>query len=145
MWGLFRRLLKTLVITWRCITFSSMMAGDAGGGAGGGAAEDEEPWKTNPAYKTRPNTPLTRSKRASPVWGMIKRLDDDHPKTKEGYTHTCIHAGCGCFLKVQKTKGCWVTTKCVNHVKLEHPTSSLGKEYLKTAKNAEVKTRGKFC
>jgi len=33
----------------------------------------------------------------------------------------------------------------VNHVKLEHPTSSLGKEHLKTAKNAEVKTRGKFC
>ena len=30
------------------------VAGDAGGDAGGGAAEDEEPWKTSPAYKTRP-------------------------------------------------------------------------------------------
>lgn len=73
---------------------------------------------------------------------MIKRLSDDHPKTKEGYTHTCIHAGCGCFLKVQKTKGNWVTTKCVNHVKSAHPTSALAKEYLKTAKDAEVNTKG---
>ena len=145
MWGLLEKMLKTLVITWRCITFSSMMADDAGGGAGGGAAEDQEPWKTNPAYKTRPNTPLTRTTRASPVWGMIKRLNDDHPKTKEGYTHACIHADCGCFLKVQKTKGNWVTTKCVIHVKSAHPTSALGKEYLKTAKDAEVNTRGGTC
>jgi len=41
-------------------------------------------------------------------------------------THTCIHAGCGCFLKAQKTRGSWVTTKCVNHVKSAHPTSALG-------------------
>jgi hypothetical protein len=80
MWGLFRRVLKSLVFIWRCITFSSMMAGDAGGGA----AEYQEPWKTNPAYKTRSDTPLKRTKRASPVWGMIKRLTDDHPKTQEG-------------------------------------------------------------
>ena len=93
MLGLFQRLLKSLVFIWRCITFSSMMAGDAGGDAGGDAAQDQEPWKTNPAYKTRPNTPLTRTTLASPVWGMIKRLDDDNPKTMEGYTHTCIHAG----------------------------------------------------
>ena len=44
---------------------------------------------------------------------MIKRRNDDHPKTKKGYIHTRIHAGCGCFLKVQKTKGNWVMTKCV--------------------------------
>ena len=43
----------------------------------------KEPWKTNPAYKTRPNSPLKRAKRASPVWTMIKRLADDHPKYKE--------------------------------------------------------------
>ena len=93
------------------------MASDAGGDAGGGAAQDQEPWKTNPAYKTRPNSPLKRVKRASPVWTIIKRLADDHPKSKEGYTHTCIEAGCGCFLKLQNYKGNWSTTKCVHHVK----------------------------
>lgn len=142
MLGLFRRLLKSLVFIWRCITFSSMMAGDAGGDAGGGAAQDQEPWKTNPAYKTRPNSPLKRAKRASPVWTMIKRLADDHPKSKEGYTHTCIEAGCGCFLKLQNYKGNWSTTKCVYHVKSAHPTTDLGKEYLKSAKDLEVNTGG---
>ena len=52
---------------------------------------DQEPWKTSPANKT--NTPLTRTTRASPVWGMIKLLNDDHHKTKEGYTHTRIDTG----------------------------------------------------
>ena len=73
---------------------------------------------------------------------MIKRLTDDHPKTQEGYTHTCIHAGCGCFLKLQNIKGNWATTKCVKHVKFYHPTSDIGKEYLKSAQDAEVNTRG---
>ena len=73
------------------------------GNDGGGAAEDQEPWETSPAYKTRSNSPLKRAMRASPVWGMIKRLDDDNPKTDEGNTHTCIHAGCGYFMKLKKT------------------------------------------
>jgi len=53
------------------------------------------PRKTSPANKTRPSTPLTSTTRASPEWGMIERLNDDHPRIKEGYTHTCINAGCG--------------------------------------------------
>jgi len=62
---------------------------------------------------------------------MIKRLDDDHPKTGEGHTHTCIHAGCGCFMKIKKIRGNWPTTKCVNHIKNVYPPSDLGKGYLK--------------
>jgi hypothetical protein len=89
-----------------------VMADDAGGDAEGGAAEDQEAWKASPAYMTGPNTPLKRAKRASPVWGMIKRLTGDHSGTVEGYTQTCIHAGCGCFLTPQKTKGNWATAKC---------------------------------
>ena len=134
MWGLFPRLPKSLVFIWRCIIFTSMMYGNDGGGA----AEDQGPWETNPAYKTRSNSPLKRSMQASPVWGMIKRLADDHPKTKEGYTHTRIHAGCGCFMKIKKTRGKWPTTKCVNYIKNAHPTSDPGKKYLKSAQNAEV-------
>jgi len=52
MWGLFPRLLKSLVFIWRCIIFTSMMDGNDGGGA----AEDQEPWKTDLAYKTRDPT-----------------------------------------------------------------------------------------
>ena len=135
MWGLFPRLLKSLVFIWRCIIFTSMMDGNDGGGA----AEDQEPWKTDLAHKTRSNSPLKRQLRASPVWGMIKRLDDDHPKTGEGFTHTCIHEGCGCFLKLKKTaQGNWPTSKCVNHTKASHPSSDLAKGYLKTAQTAKV-------
>ena len=56
-----------------------------------------------------------------------------------GNTHTCIHAGCGYFMKLKKkNQGNWPTTKCVNHIKTAHPTSDLGKEYLKSAQTAEV-------
>ena len=134
MFGFFPRLLKSLVLMWRCILFMSMME-DEGGGA---AEEDKEPWDSDVEYMTRPNTPLKRATRASPVWSMIRRLADDHPKTTEGYTHTCTHAGCGCFLTVPKVKGNWATTKCVNHIKTSHPSSDVAKDYLKTAQTATV-------
>ena len=38
----------------------------------------------------------------------------------------------------KKNQGNWPTTKCVNHTKTAHPTSDLGKEYLKSAQTAEV-------
>ncbi len=49
------------------------------------AEADPEPWVVNPKHKTRNNCP-TRLALKSAVWECIKRLHDDHPKAKEGFT-----------------------------------------------------------
>ena len=73
---------------------------------------------------------------------MIKRLAYDHPKIKGGITHVCTVVGCGSFFELKKTKGNWVTTKAVNHIKKCHPTSALGIEYLKAEQTADVSPKG---
>ena len=53
------------------------------------AAADEEPWLENAGYKTRPNSPTARAEKSA-IWKSVRRLCDDHPKAKEGYTHVCV-------------------------------------------------------
>ena len=60
------------------------------------AEADPEPWVVNPEYKTRNSSP-TRLASKSAVWECVKRLHDDHPKAKEGFTHVCTQPGCCVF------------------------------------------------
>jgi hypothetical protein len=144
----FHNLLKALVMMWGYITFCSMMPAGAGGAAAADVdsdeeEEEEEPWKSNPTHKARSNSPLKRPSRSSEVRGMIRRLAPDHPKIKDGCTRACAVEGCCSFFELKKTKGSWVTTKGVNHVKKFYPISALGVEYFTADKKADVHDRGR--
>ena len=75
-----------------------------------------------PQSKTRNNSP-TRLASKSAVWECIKRLHDDHPKAKEGFTHVCTQPGCCFFLKLTKAKdtASWPTTRAGEHLRNRHP------------------------
>ena len=86
------------------------------------AEADLKPWVANPKHKTRNNSP-TKLPSKSPVWDVVKRLNDDHPKAKEGFTHVCTQTGCSHFLKLTKAKDCtsWPTTRAGEHLRNSHP------------------------
>lgn len=76
------------------------------------AEADPKPWVANPKSKTR-NSSTTRLRSKSPVWDVIRRLNDDHPKSKKGFTQVCTQTCCSQFLKVTKAKDStsWPTTR----------------------------------
>jgi len=110
-------------------------------GAEAQAAEENDdptkPWQGNPKYKTRNNSP-TRLPSKSTVWDSIKRLNEDHPKVKEGYTHACTQVGCGRFFKLVKLKdiASWPTTRAGEHLRNSHPEDG-GKDGV--ARSAAIK------
>ena len=108
------------------------------------------PWDGNPAWKTRANTPTGNRRSTSVAWKYVKRLDTDHPKIRDGYTHVCTIPGCGegqevehanhRFLKLHKatqrtssstkavgtfghqaiTAQPWISTPAIEHMKRFH-------------------------
>ena len=90
------KLLSALIFMWGYITCCSVMPVDDGGAGAAPAPpaaaaadddgdeeeEEERPWKTNPEFKTRPNSPLKHPSRSGKVWDMIGRLAYGHPKTQ---------------------------------------------------------------
>ena len=100
--------------------------------------EGAKPWKLNPSYRTRANSP-TRLPSTSLVWAKVRRLEYNHPKVADGYTHVCIEVGCGAFMKLVKAKdsSCWPTTRAGEHLKNAHP-ESCGKPAVIRAAVAQV-------
>jgi len=86
--------------------------------------DEEEPWKLNPFWKTRLNSPSSRKMR-SDVWKTFLRLEDDHPHHGL-HTHICTIDSCPePLVKLVKPKGKdhWGTTKAVAHLNKFHQDS----------------------
>jgi hypothetical protein len=69
-----------------------------------------------------PNSPRRAGSR-SDVWGHTKRLINDHPALKLGFTHVCVMTtsdGVKCFKRLKLSRnaareGAWNTTVAVAH------------------------------
>ena len=105
---------------------------------GEGDSFDPEPWKSNPSYHTRQNTP-TKKPACSACWKTVKRLASDHPKASgdEAYTHVCTEEGCSHFFKLHKIGNSWANNPVVKHLKTAHPTTS-GASFLKSDADTQV-------
>lgn len=98
----------------------------------GGATRGNTP----PRGRRGPNSPVFQS-------GTFQRLDDGHPRAKD-FTHVCSEGACGDsggkFFKLTKDKrNNWCTSKAVNHLKSEHPTTT-GAVYMESEAKNQVRT-----
>jgi len=108
----------------------------------------DEPWVSDPKYRTRSNSDPDKIIYKSSYFSAspgLRRLADDHPKSKakDGkvlFTHICTVPGCGAFFKMSKTKDKrWQVSKpAFEHFRVIHRDSIQAKEFQQKDKSKQV-------
>jgi len=83
---------------------------------GPAAAGQPGPWKVDPKFRTRDNSPSGREQKSA-CWNVMKRLSLDHPLATQ-YSHICTHPEGATPLKLfkPKDKDSWTTTHAIKHM-----------------------------